>query len=113
VTQPELPAGVPTGGKPISLAQLEQEIVAAGASMLHGLGMAEELGVIFTYDGAEPSDFDPADVPLVEGAITAHVAMRDKTDEEYQLEFATATTSRRGEINSIMTGLLPREPVPV
>ena len=109
----DLPSGVPTGGLPINLSQLRDEMATAGLSV-DGLGMADDLDVIFTYDaGGLPADFDPADVPAVQTAIANHVAMRDKTDAEYQAEYATANTQRKATINAIVTGLQPREQVPM
>jgi hypothetical protein len=90
-------------------------MVAAGVGVAEGLGMADDLQIIFTYDGAVPADFPAADVPQVESAITSHVALRDKTDEEYAAEFQNpaTTNARKTTINNIMSGLVPREQVPM
>ena len=110
----DLPTGVPTGGKPINLSQLQSEIVASGVPLADGIGMADELDVIFTYDAdGVPADFDPADVPAIQNVIAAHVAMRDETDAEYAAEFATAGNTRKTQINGILNGLTPRDQVPM
>jgi hypothetical protein len=38
---------------------------------------------------------------------------RPKRDDEYRVEFATATDARKQEIRDIVAGLLPRETVPL
>jgi hypothetical protein len=104
--------GLDTGGKTLNLAQLEAEIVALGAQVV-GLGTHDAF--LFTYDQGQPADFAAADVPLVQQALNAHVALRDKTDAEYATEFQDAATSaaRKQEIRDITAGLLPREQVPM
>lgn len=112
MTSPVTP-GQPTGGKAINLTQLEQEINAAGV-VTHGLGGAADH--VFVYDGTgAPTDFPTADQPNVDQAIAAHIAMRDKTDDEYSVEFQDPNTTavRRQEIRDMLAGLLPREQVRV
>ena len=100
--------GVPTGGKPINLRQLEGELGTAGVTV-NALGMGDDL--VYTYD----SEGVPADLPAGSDAvIDAHVAMRDKTDAELSAEFqATTDPARRQEIRDMQAGLIPREQVPM
>lgn len=105
--------GVPTGGKPINLSQLEAELVAAGASV-SGLGMSGDL--VYTYDSeGQAMDFEPVTKSTVDQVVADHIALRDRTDEEYATEFqdAATTATRRQEIRDITGGLLPREQVRV
>jgi hypothetical protein len=97
----------------INLVQLQSEIQAAGVDTSAGLGMDGDLEVIFTYADALPADFAAGDQPTVDTAIANHVAMREKTDLEYQAEYATANAQRKTVINTIVTGLMPRELVPM
>lgn len=103
--------GLPTSGKPINLSQLRDECMAAGTD-LH-LGMTGDF--VFTYDDAGgAADFSSADQPIVEQAISAHVAMRDKTDQELAAEFqASSDPQRKQEIRDQQAGLIPREQVPM
>jgi hypothetical protein len=105
--------GVPTGGKPITLGQLEGELNAAGVTM-SGLGMSDEH--VYTYDAAgQPADFETGARSTVDQIVADHIALRDRTDEEYATEFQDAATTavRRQEIRDITAGLLPREQVRV
>jgi len=105
--------GQSTGGKPINLAQLQGEMVTAGVHV-DGLGLTDDY--VHLYDGeGQPADFATADQPIVDAAISAHVAMRDKTDAEYATEFQdpNTTPARKQEIRDITAGLLPREQVPM
>lgn len=105
--------GVTTGGKTINLAQLQTELATAGV-VVSGLGMDNDL--IYPYDGdGVPTDFASADQVTVEQAIADHVALRDKADEEYSIEFQNpaTTVARKQEIRDILNGLLPREQVPM
>jgi hypothetical protein len=106
--------GKDTGGKPITLDQLQDELTAAGVQV-EALGMNQD-GFLFTYDAnGEPSDFASADQAAVDQVIAAHIALRDKTDAEYSVEFQDAATTavRRQDIRDITAGLLPREQVRV
>jgi hypothetical protein len=103
-------------GKPVNLMQLHQEMEAASIDVGQGLGMTDK---IFRYSGgsglvpADPTDFvDPA---AAQAVLDAHVAMRQKTTEEYSAEFqdAATTPARKQEIRDIQSGLLPPEYVPV
>jgi len=109
----EATIGCLTGGKPINLNQLETELGTAGVTS-NGLGMTGD--AVFTYDAdGVPIDFASADQPKVDQAITAHVAMRDKTDAELAAEFQDpgTTAARKQEIRDMQSGLLPREQVPM
>lgn len=99
-------------GKTINLAQLEAEVNAAGVAT-SGLGMLES--VIYTYDAdGGPVDFAAAQQVAVEQCIAAHVAMRDKTDAELSEEFqATDDPAAKQDLRDQMSGLLPREQVPM
>lgn len=111
--------GRPTGGKPINLSQLQDEIETAGVAVAPGLGM------ISTSDGSTyvhaynadgtPSDFPSADQAAADAAIAAHVAMRPKTDAELSAEFQQpeTTPARKQEIRDMQSGLMPREQVPM
>jgi hypothetical protein len=113
VTTTEQP-GQKTGGKPINLAQLQGELVAAGVDVGNGIGQTGD--VIHAYDAdGQPADFSATDQPTVDQVIAEHVAMRDKTDAEYSAEFQDPSTSaaRKQEIRDITAGLLPREQVPM
>lgn len=106
--------GQRTGSKPVNLGQLEHEINVAGVPTPAGMGLGDEL--VYTYDATGvPTDFLSSQQPLVDQVIADHVAMRDKTDAEYATEFQDAATTpeRQVEINHIMTGLMPREQVPM
>jgi hypothetical protein len=105
------PLGVPTGGKPINLAQLQAELEIAGVDV-SGLGMADDLVYTYDVDGL-PADFTADKQPVVQQTIADHVAMRDKTDAEYSAEFQNPATTpaRKQEIRDITAGLLPREQV--
>lgn len=107
-------AGRSTGGKSINLSQLQNELHTGGVSVTTGLGMFEDYVHTYDADGL-PVDFVESDQATVDAAIAAHVALRDKTDEEYAEEFqAVGTTAvRRQEIRDITAGLLPREQVQV
>jgi len=105
--------GQPTGGKPINLSQLQNELATAGVAA-NGLGSHEDL--VYTYDADGGTvDFPTDDQPTVDQVIDAHVGMRDKTDAEYAVEFQDAATSpeRKQEIRDQQNGLLPREQVPM
>ena len=54
--------GVPTGGKPINLRQLEGELGTAGVTV-NALGMGDDL--VYTYD----SEGVPADLPAGSDAV--------------------------------------------
>jgi len=106
--------GISTAGKPVNLGQLQQELSAGGLNIPAGLGMHDEF--VYTYDGdGEAADFAVADQLKVQEVLGAHAAMRDKTDEEYAVEFNDANTSpqRKQEIRDQMNGLVPREQVPM
>jgi hypothetical protein len=110
----QAPVGTSTGGKPINLSQLQSELAAAGVAVGNGLGLTNDQ--VYPYDGqGQATDFPAAEEPTVEQVIAAHVAMRDKTDEEYSAEFQdpNTTIARKQQIRDIMDGLLPREQVPV
>jgi hypothetical protein len=105
--------GRPTGGKPINLAQLEDELHAAGVNTS---GLGADAAYIFVYDGVgAPVDFPTADELKVDQAIAAHVARRDKSDAEYAIEFQNPATTaeRKQEIRDIQAGLLSREQLPL
>jgi hypothetical protein len=107
--------GRATDGKPITLHQLQGELIAAGVDVgLVGLGMSD--GLVYTYDAAgQATDFAVADQAVVDQTIANHIALRDKTDAEYATEFQAAATTavRRQDIRDITAGLLPREKVRV
>lgn len=111
MTQP----GQPTDQKPINLAQLQDELATAGVDVSAGLGLSETPGLVFTYADGQLVDFPAEQIDTVNLVIAAHLAMREKTDEEYAIEFQSDSTNaaRRTEINNIMSGLLPREQVPL
>jgi hypothetical protein len=105
--------GVPTGGKPINLHQLEAELVAGGVGV-SGLGLSND--AVYTYDAAgQAADFETGTRSTVDQIVADHIALRDRTDEEYATEFQDAATTavRRQEIRDITAGLLPREQVRV
>jgi hypothetical protein len=80
----------------------------------NGLGLTNDQ--VYPYDGqGQATDFPAAEEPTVEQVIGTHVAMRDKTDEEYAAEFQDPNTApaRKQEIRDITAGLIPRETVPV
>lgn len=112
MTEPS-PIGRPTGGKPINLAQLQTELGAAGVAG-SALGQVGEYVSTYDADGA-PVDFPAAERTAVDFVIAAHVAMRDKTADEYAAEFQDPNTTpgRRQEIRDITAGLLPPEQVPM
>lgn len=112
MTATEAPVGLPAGGRPINLSQLEAEINAQGVA-LQGLGMIDDW--IFKYADGAPADFSPADTPIVQQAINAHVAMRDKTTQELAAEFQASgtTAARKQEIRDMQNGLAPMEQVAV
>jgi hypothetical protein len=100
--------------KPINLTQLQVEINAVGVMTPSGLGA--DAALVYTYDAeGQLGDFAAADQAAVDAAIAAHIALRDKTDEEYAAEFQDPATTavRRQEIRDITGGLLPREQVRV
>ena len=104
--------GLQTGGKPINLAQLQSEMQMAKVAYTSGLGQADS--EVFTYDAeGQPADF--ADQAAAEAVLSAHVAMRDKTDGELAAEFQdpSTTPARKQEIRDMQSGLLPREQVPM
>ena len=104
--------GVVTGGKPINLSQLRDELAGQGLEV--GLGSHDDM--IYTYDDqGQFADFTSAQQPTVEAAIANHVAMRDKTDAELAAEFQTpgTTAARKQEIRDMQSGLMPREQVPM
>jgi hypothetical protein len=109
----ETMVGRPTGGKPIMLHQLQDELGSAGVTV-PSLVMANDM--VGTADtSGNLVDFPVAQHAAVDGAIAAHVAMRDKTDAEYATEFQDAGTTpeRKQEIRDITAGLLPRDQVPM
>lgn len=114
MTVPTAPtAGRSTGGKPINLSQLQQEIIAAGVSVT---GLSLVVDTVSTYDAnGALSDFAVADQPVVDQVIADHVALRDKTPEEYSEEFQNPSTppQRKQELRDITAGLLPAEQVPM
>ena len=106
--------------KPINLAQLQAEMVSASIDVGAGLGMTD--ATIYRNVGGtpgvggEPADAAAfADETAAQTVVDAHVAMRDKTDAEYSVEFQDAgtTAARKQEIRDITAGLLPREQVPM
>lgn len=106
--------GQRTGGKPISLHQLQSELALAGVDVSRALGQTSD--IVHTYDQAgEPADFPSNQQPIVDQTIASHVAMRDKTDAEYAAEFqdANTTAARKQDIRDQQSGLLPREQVPM
>ena len=107
------PIGIPAGGRPINLYQVQTEINAQGVAV-DGIGMAD--GWIYKYDeNGSPADFTPQDTPIVQRAINDHVGMRDKTDTELAEEFQASdtTATRKQEIRDMQAGLIPREQVPM
>jgi hypothetical protein len=109
----ETMVGRPTGGKPIMLHQLQDELGVAGVTV-PSLVLAD--GMVGTADtNGHLVDFDVAQYAVVDQAIADHVAMRDKTDAEYATEFQDASTTpeRKQEIRDITAGLMPREQVPM
>lgn len=103
-----------TSDKPVNLDQLATELQTAGVDCSAGLGLTE--GQVHTYDATGvPADFPAGQASTVDQVIADHVAMRDKTDAEYSMEFQDADTSvaRKQEIRDITAGLLPREQVPM
>lgn len=113
MTQTDAPVGLPSGGRPINLSQLEGELNAQGVAP-DGLGMTEEWVYPYDENGA-PTDFTPEETPIVQAAINAHVGMRDKTDAELAEEFQdpNTTPARKQEIRDEQAGLIPREQVPM
>jgi hypothetical protein len=117
MTETQTP-GRSAGSKPINLSQLQGEIETAGVAVTPGLGMLSIDGSTYVHmydaDGA-PSDFPSADQAAVDAAIAAHVALRNKTSEEYATEFQAAgtTAARKQEIRDIQNGLMPPEQVPI
>jgi hypothetical protein len=108
------PVGTATGGKPINLSQLQGELTAAGVGVSNGLGMTDVY--VFVYDSnGQMIEFPAAEQPTVDTVIAAHVAMRDKTNDEYAAEFQdpNTTAARKQEIRDITAGLLPHEQVPM
>jgi hypothetical protein len=106
--------GQATGGKPINLTQLLAELETASVDCSAGLGLAQDY--VYTYDnGGQPADFPAEQQATVDSVIAAHTALRDKTDEEYALEFQNpaTTAARKQEIRDQQSGLLPREQVPM
>lgn len=105
--------GRSAGDKPINLAQLQGELVAAGVTVT-ALGLTD--AVVHTYDATgAPADFASGEEATVDTCIANHVAMRDKTSAEYAAEFQQPDTpaTRKQEIRDIQNGLLPPEQVPV
>jgi hypothetical protein len=102
------------GGKAINLVQLKTELAAAGVAVEPGLGITADYVHAYDSEGV-PADFPEASRPTVDQVIAAHVAMRDKTSEEYAAEFQAAgtTAARKQEIRDIQNGLLPPEQVPM
>jgi hypothetical protein len=99
--------------KPLNLSQLQAELGAASINVT-ALGTQAEEGTtyVFTYD----AEGLPADMPEgSQAVIDAHIAMRDKTDAELSVEFQDPNTTavRKQEIRDQMSGLLPREQVPM
>lgn len=106
--------GQSTGGKLINLSQLQGELATAGVDTGTGLGATEDY--VFTYDAeGAAADFPSEKMGTVDSTIAAHVAMRDKTSEEYAAEFQNpeTTAARKQEIRDIQNGLLPPEQVPM
>lgn len=103
--------------KPINLTQLQGELVTAKVVTTGGLGLTgpsetDPAVDLHTFDAdGVATDLPPEAVPVV----NAHVAMRDKTDEEYAAEFQDPSTTvvRKQEIRDITAGLMPREQVPM
>jgi len=104
-------------GKLINLNQLQTEMQTAGLAVTAlGISGGEPENpvpdMLHTYDAGGT----PADLPAgAQAVVDAHVALRDKTDEEYATEFQNpaTTAARRQEIRDITAGLLPREQVPM
>ena len=100
--------------KPVNIVALTDEMRAGGVSIPIGLITLDRppnenlLSLNSDGTGSEPP---PEAVPIV----AAHIALRDKTDEEYSAEFQNpaTTAARRQEIRDITGGLLPREQVRV
>jgi hypothetical protein len=106
--------GRPTGGKPINLVQLEQELAAAQVAIGSGIGL--QASAVFTYDADGASaDFADGQQALADQVIGEHVAMRDRSSAEYAAEFQDPNTStaRKQEIRDIQSGLLPPEQVAI
>lgn len=106
--------GRATGGKPINLMQLQGELSSQAVDFGDGLGLAD--GLLYRYDvDGQPRDFDEAVQATVDQCIANHVAMRNKTTDEYAAEFndAGTSTARKQEIRDIQNGLLPPEQVPM
>jgi hypothetical protein len=66
-------------------------------------------------DSGDLVDFPGEQQPAADQVIGNHVAMRDKTDAEYTIEFQdpNTTAARRQEIRDQQSGLLAREQVPI
>jgi hypothetical protein len=102
--------------KPINLDQFAEELADAGGPDGALWTSGEPPDEIGTYDAeGVPTDFSTAEQPVVHEVVAAHVAMRDKTDEEYAEEFQDPDTTpeRKQEIRDITAGLMPREQVPM
>jgi hypothetical protein len=109
-----VPVGTSTGGKPINLSQLQGELVAAGVNVGNGLGVTAER--VHAYDAlGQAADLPAEQQAMVHRVVAAHIAMRDKSGEEYATEFQNPATTveRKQEIRDIINGLLPRERVPM
>jgi hypothetical protein len=96
--------------KPINLTQLEGELGGASVALSSGLTATMEArdGPVTLLQG------DTSDLPSdAEPVVSAHAALRPKTDAEYAAEFQTAEPARKQQIRDQMNGLEPREQLPM
>jgi len=100
-----------TVSKPVNLIQLQGEMQAASVPINQGLALHDDT----LYDVVDGVQADFSNEAAAQAALDAHVALRDKTDEEYAAEFQDSSTppARKQEIRDITAGLMPREQVPM
>ena len=98
--------------KPINIMQLQSEMAVAGVN--YGSALLLSGDTLYCYD-AQGLTTGFADSTAAQTVLDAHVAMRDKTSEEYAAEFQnpSTTVARKQEIRDIQNGLLPPEQVPM
>lgn len=106
-------AEVPNVSAPLiyNLLQLEAELKQAGVNTYDGLIVSGNL--VFVCKNNHPAQFDANQAHIAQNICDAHVGMRPKTDDEYQLEYQTADLVRQVEIREQMLYLIPRERVPM
>jgi len=90
--------------KLVNMKQLELELRHAGLVVDNGIGSWGTFIASFDKNG-DPVEIDAKYQPVVD----AHVAMRQKTTDEYATEYRTAAPPRQSEIQGITAGLLPPE----